>query len=766
MAKIDTNYEYDDIPVSKKPKTVVVKKGGWLGKIIALLLGVIIGIVAGIGGLVGAGYYIATQVKIKDGVETVKGLTGLEIPLSDYLSDEYADMTLLGVFDGTAQVLTKIGEGTGTLNDLNAISPFIGNYVNSEGGLVDALTAFGIDTNAEELMSRYLVKTVETEDYDDRYLTDYLMLKIDEIPFARLIEGIGFDGNALITTLTYGEEGVDYKVQNGEYVMLGDSTPLTIGGFLSAELDNRIEKLPLDAVMDNPQDEIMRTLFYGAPHRYVQTSSGVIMNQMRYTFDGTSFYDDNGEKLPLTDITELTEEADSYLLTFAGGKKQIVKKAVDDSYNVFTAEKEPQIVRYSKTTIGDLEDDAEDLVNNITLEAALKLNDSSHAILKSIAYDGDTKRTIKDLREKGSDLINDVRLSEIIPVDESDTIVMYLLYGKENVHYAIDTATGAITPLQKRVAIYDGKVFNEYGEWIESATVSGAQSYTQGGATYDLISDASLGTVQVQIEIGGTTTKHDATLYYVQEKGENVYYAPTTIGDMQNEDVLSKLTGRLCLKDVMDVGDNKLLKHLSNETINDLPDAINALTIDDVFGDHFYYRAYNPTTATYTSYRENGNHQPIDESGNLVEGAYFVDINNKSVDYNNDGIITREEADKALTGTWKYLLMERKTDGTFTINHHHTIVEIDGMMDYMSNNVHDATVRELKLDGIVKNLDETTLNKVIVGQIGATEIKIKQNGTLVRVDNLDNDLTDEDHIGDLTVEQLMLYMGAILDVLP
>ena len=66
----------------------------------------------------------------------------------------------------------------------------------------------------------------------------------------------------------------------------------------------------------------------------------------------------------------------------------------------------------------------------------------------------------------------------------------------------------------------------------------------------------------------------------------------------------------------------------------------------------------------------------------------------------------------------------------------------------------------------MKNLDETTLNKVIVGQIGATEIKIKQNGTLVRVDNLDNDLTDEDHIGDLTVEQLMLYMGAMLDVLP
>ena len=143
----------------------------------------------------------------------------------------------------------------------------------------------------------------------------------------------------------------------------------------------------------------------------------------------------------------------------------------------------------------------------------------------------------------------------------------------------------------------------------------------------------------------------------------------------------------------------------------------------------------------------------------------MVDIKNNSVDYNGDGVISRDEADKALTGTWKYLLMERKDDGTFTINHHHTITEIDGMMDYLANNVHSATIRELKLDDIVKNLPEDTLNKVIIGKVGSTEVKIEQKGKLVRVDNLDGDLTDEDHIGDLTVEQLMLYMGAMLEVI-
>ena len=757
---MDVDYEYDDFGGSKKSPTIV-KKGGWFGKIVALFLGFVIGIVAGAGGIVGVGYYIATQMKIKDAVNTVSGLTGMQIPLEDYLSDEYAERTLVGLFDGTVQAVTNISEGKGTLGDLNDISPIVKTLLQQEGGLVDLLAFYGIETTADELMEKYLVKTEETKDYDDRYLSDYLILKIDQIPFAEFIDNLGFDGNELITTLCYGVQGVDYRIEDGEYIMLGNSEALTIGGFMSAELDARIEKLPLDAVMDTPNDEIMLTLFYGAEHRYVKTEDGVTMNPLFYTFDGNYFYDDNGDKLDLENEPE--DFGSYYVLTFKDGTQQIVTNQ-NDKYYAWTTDGEA--VLFPKTTIGDLEGKAEDLINGITLESALKLTPDSHAILKSIAYgENGEKRTIQDLREQGSALIENVALSQIVTANTQDTIVMYLLYGKENVHYSIDPATNAIVPLQKRVAIYDGKVFNEYGERIENATANGTISYRHNQKVYDLVEDAGLGTVQVKITDGETTTKHDATLYYVAYNGEALYYEPTTIGDMQNAEMLSSLTGRLQLKDVMDVGDHKLLKHLGEETIDDLPEAINSLTLDDVFGDHFTYRTYNPTTGKYVNYHEDGNHQPIDAEGNIVEGAYLVDINNQSVDYNADGIITRDEADKALTGTWKYLLMERKSDGTFTINHHHTITEMDGMMDYLSDNVHKATIRELKLDGIVKNLDDDTLNKVIVGKIGSEEVKIEQNGSLVRADNLDGDLTDEDHIGDLTVEQLMLYMSAILDVL-
>lgn len=739
MARIDVDYEYDDFDTNKKPRTIVKKKGGWLGKIVALLLGVVIGIVAGAGGIVGVGYYLATQMKIKDAVNTVSGLTGIQIPLSDYLSDEYAEMTLLGAFDGTAQTLTKISEGKGTLGDLDDISPLVGTWVQQEGGLIDLLASYGIETGVDELMEKYLVKTEQTEEFDDRYLSDFLMLKIDEIPFAKLIETMGFEGSKMITILCYGVEGIDYRLEGDEYVMLGDSKALTMSGFMSSELDNRIEKLPLDAVMDVPQDDIMLTLFYGAEHRYVKTENSVEMNPLFYTFDGENFYDDNGEKLALASKTKDSENA--YRLTFANGTEQIVTKQ-GDKYYAWTTD--GTAILFPKTTIGDLEGDAENLINGITLESALKLDDDSHAILKSIAYGKNSeKRTIKDLREQGSDLIEDIALSEIVPADTQDTIVMYLLYGKENVHYSVDPTSKAITPLQKRVAIYDGKVFNEYGELIEGATANGTTSYTLGETTYNLVSDASLGTVKVKLS---ESEKPDANLYYVSLNGKKLYYEPTTIGDMQNAEMLSNLTGRLQLKDVMDVGDHKLLKHLGEETIDDLPEAINSLTLDDVFGDHFYYRTYNPTTNKYEIYRENGNHQPIDEEGNLVEDAYMIDLNNNSVDYDNDGIITRDEADKALTGTWKYLLMDRKDDGTFSINHHYTVIEIDGMMDYLSNNVQAATVRELKLDGIVKTLDDDTLGKEII-----------------HIPNLDADIASKATVGDLTVEQLTLYMSTMLD---
>ena len=489
MAHIETDYEYDDLNAAETQnmRKRVKTKSGWLGRIVALFLGIVIGVAGGVGGVAGAGYYIATKMAIKDVASTVTNLSGFEIPLSDYLSSASSNQTLVDLIKTIADTATDVKDGKGTLGDLNEISPFVKTFLEKEGSVIDFFNGYGIDVTTEELMSKIVNKTVETKDYDDRYLSDYLILKIDEIPFAEFIDNLGFDGNKMITTLCYGVEGVDYEIINGKYVMLGDSTALTIGGFMSAELDVRIEKLPLDAVMGTPSDEIMRTLFYGAEHRYTATDDGIEMNQVFYTYDGFNFYNDEDEALSLSKVTALSEQNDAYLLTFKNGTQQIVELGQDGKYYAFSADEDKQILRYKKTTIGDLKDDANNLINSITLESALNVNENSHAILKSIVYDENgEKRTIKHLREQGNELINGVALADIIPADTEDNIIMYLLYGKENVHYRVAPITGDIIPLQKRVAVYNGKVYNEYGELIKNATANGTTSYRDGLNTYDL----------------------------------------------------------------------------------------------------------------------------------------------------------------------------------------------------------------------------------------------------------------------------------------
>ncbi|MBQ8308964.1 MAG: hypothetical protein IJX96_03930 [Clostridia bacterium] len=729
----------------------------FLGKLFTLLLGIIIGVIAGIGGLVGAGYHIVTKVKLKDAADSIGGLTGLEIPVSEFLSDAYAENTVLYLVEGIGAAAQKIGDGTGTLNDLKEISPFIETLIagDGEGGLVQTLQGYGFDVTVEDLMSKYIVKKTQTEGFDGQYLTDYLMLQVNDLPLGKVISMFGFQGNDLITALCYGVEGVDYQIVDGEYVMLGDSTPLTLGELLGGDINAHLNKLPLDALVAiDTTDAVMCALAYGASHRYTIVNEKVEMNPLFYLYDGATFTDDNGNALELQgEPIAVENEENAYMIILSDGTQQLVKKADEDSkYNVFTTDETPQLVYFPKTLVGDLNGSSADIIDQITLKDALNITESSHSVLYAIAYDGETPRTIGDLRKNSAEVINGISLVDLIPADTDDAVVMYLLYGKENVHYAIDPTTQEITMLKKRVAVYNGDVYDEYGDLITGATANGTMSYTIGETTYDLLSSSELGTIEVKVG----TDSVQATLYYVQNGGKDVYYEPTTVKDMQDSSLLSNLTKRLTLNDVMEVGDHKILKHLAGEAIDDLPDAINNLSIDAAFGDHFYYRTYNPTTGAYASYRENGNHEPIDQNGNVVEGVYLVDINGNNVDYDNDGIVSRDEADNALTGTWKYLLMERKSDGTFSINHHHTLTEMDDMMDYMSNNVHDASIRELKLDGIVKDLDDETIDRAIMTSVLGNEITIK-----------DKPVSDYGTtIGDLTVEELMLYMSEILELLP
>ena len=145
------------------------RSGGFFGKLIAVLLGFIFGVIATIGGIVGAGYYIVAKVTVKDAVNTVNKYAGTNINYSEYVTEEYASQTVLQLVGSLSTVAQEFSNGNGSLNTLNAISPKVGESVSNllkaledkdftvtldENGLVNTVSGIGLNLDYAELMSK------------------------------------------------------------------------------------------------------------------------------------------------------------------------------------------------------------------------------------------------------------------------------------------------------------------------------------------------------------------------------------------------------------------------------------------------------------------------------------------------------------------------------------------------------------------------------------------------------------------------------------
>lgn len=105
-------------------KTVVKKGFGFFSLIFAFLFGVI----CAVGGAAFAAYYVVTQVKIKDAVNTISGGS---INYSEVITEEYAEKTVFELLGSAQTLASKASEGTLSLNDLNNISPLVGSTLNN-----------------------------------------------------------------------------------------------------------------------------------------------------------------------------------------------------------------------------------------------------------------------------------------------------------------------------------------------------------------------------------------------------------------------------------------------------------------------------------------------------------------------------------------------------------------------------------------------------------------------------------------------------------
>ena len=708
------------------------RRGGLGAKILCFVLGFVFGIVGTVGGVAGAGYYLYTRpvektlslVDKSGAIYTM--LFGSEDSVG-LLNDKYASLRISDLIGDTVDAVSALKDG-GSLADLNEISPKVGAFVEK---LLTTTDKYAIPLDKDTLMSTPLSE-----------LGGYLGDTVKNTPIGDLLAGLGKGNEPILMVISYGEEGVDYILnEDGEVVMLGDAKKTTISDLMSdGIIDTLLNKVTLDSVMSvDSNDTVMCAIAYGSSNRYTVVDGKVQMTQVTYTYEGNSegyaLYDDKDAQVPAT-VEEIA--AKTLKVTFENGTVQYVSLNDDGVGKAYSDSDFLSPIYYKKTKIGDLTDDSMSIINNIYLKDALNIDANQHKVLISLAYgeenvdfryvgEGENKtiemigaakpRTIGELRNRGGNLINDIPLSDIMATDTDDALVMYLLYGRENIHYTVN-ADGDVVMLQKQIALNGELAYNEYGEKLSGYTLDTENStYTApDGTQYKYVASAGL-TLETEDETV-------ADIYYLTAlDGTAVYFPKTKLGDMAgSNNVINSLTKRITLKDVIDeetMNSNMFFKHVQDETIETLPNAINGLTIQQVYETDIY---------------------KTDENGN------FLDKN---------GNITTNKDEYAVEHEWWYLLHDSEVcaaehdgcDGQCIEDY--KVTELSTLITNMRKNIEGASLRQLKNDGMINALDESTLD---------SSVKTSIKGYPIDMTGVP---TGKTKLGEFTVVEMLNYVNAI-----
>ena len=768
----------------KQRPVEVVKKGGWLGKIVALLLGIILGFVGCFGAIAAVVYYFIGVMKIEEGAGYLKGVLGDDFDYTDYIAGEYGDKTTLDLILSTTTAAQSVLDGTGTLNTLNDIYPFLYTVVAGAedadpnaafNGIVPMLKQYGLELDAALMMDLIVNGTGGEVLQPDKYLIDYILDNAYDLAIGDLLQIVPFPASPIIDALFYGEEGVDYVVNSdGLKEPLEGGTPwLTIEGLLFAEGDvigERINAITLDTVLSVPEsNDLMKALAYGASSHYEYVNGEAVMKQQTYTFDGTYFYDDNGEKVDGV-ITPMLH--DMFYSITQDDKTLYLKVDENGNYLAYNDMNCTRAALYKKTTIGDLNGDTDSLINNIELGSTLKVTPSSNKVLLALAYgtegedydvvngeikmrDGKKKRTIGDLTNGGDELIENIRLADVMETDTGDSIMMYLLYGKKDVHYELVDGEPMPISLQKQIAVLehnDSKLpYNVYGDTRLDGTTDGA-TYTVDGITYYLspvedttTTPATQMTVAIKDE-DHTDVSGNAALYYVFEdeaKTIPVKFEPTSLGELMNDSsIISNLTNRLTLVEVM--GETALqgtpMENLGQYVINDVPNQIETLQLKDIFDE---------TELQNNKILKNLSESTLESLTDDVEKLTFSDI--------------YDETDVAGNNVLEYLYTATDDEGNL-----YPITNLTEAVDKMAvSDVFDET--EINDNPILKSLaydengDEVLINDMndrlntltVEDVFGDDMYKKNENGEYVDKD--DNVLVDQTDTSKYVVANRIVY---------
>ncbi len=680
------------------------------GKLGAFLLGILMGIILLVGALGGAGYFLWTRPLNKTVNLFDKDGSLYEKMFNEengILDPSYADKRVKDLLKDLLAATTALS-GDGSLQDVDDITPQVGKTVDA---MLSATDKYGIPFEKEVLMTKPVNE-----------IAKYMEGQIQETPLGAMMEGSGGKPitDPILLTVCYGPAS-RYTTVNKEIVMKQviyqvkdgvdqENNPVKI----LCDIDGAVEK-------DGVYDDAKKTVVLSETETHYLKQEAVTAEYVVYKaysdaeFTTPAYYQmtkvkdfsSDSSKLfndvPLSDALNVNNASHKVLISLAYGNEGENYTVKDDGTIELVNGSKPR-------TIGELKEQSNELINDITLKDALNITPKSHKVLISLAYgkkdvdykivgEGDDAkiepiepakpRTLGELTKNGNALIDGVALTDVMKENRSSNIIMYMLYGKKGLHYTYendDPENGKIIPGQKRIAVYfddDASVYHLYNEYGEEMTVADPMVFDHAnglytdkkGNEYWYDNTAPIGTVETKLAngerpVGGSK---EADVYYLFDRNDHtqaVYYEPATLGDLSGaNNAVSNLTTRLTVEDLFkenEIASSIFLKHLRYTTVADLSSEMEKLTVTQVYEDSVYVK-------------ENGEFKK-DENGNRI-----------------------------VKGEWWYLLHSAEDHATHDPNEcdgkcikDYTTKEIGQLVDNMKANVNTASMQELSDAGLIQ----------------------------------------------------------------